>query len=211
MSGSDENATDVDARKRKRARFDAQPGSSHGKRSTFLVAGVAAIIVLTSAFFLLKGGDTNTTVERTTNAGPPADGPARRQTGATSGASGQYATAIAPQGDDVRIPAADLSTEARFFAMTAGTTRVPFFAVRDAAGRVHVALDACQVCAAAKKGYVQEGDHMMCRNCGQSFRIAMITEMSGEGGCHPISIPSTVAGDVIVVKTSDVAAGAKWF
>ena len=105
----------------------------------------------------------------------------------------------------------DVYTVARRVDRTAGGATVPFFAVRDASGRVHVALDACQACAVAKKGYVQAGDAMKCRNCGMTFPVAQITEMGDRGGCHPILLPATASGDAIVVEAADVAAGAKWF
>jgi hypothetical protein len=208
---SAENEQGAGARERKRARFEESPAASNRKRSALLAVGVAAVIVAVSAFFLLRGGDTNTSVARDPSAPPTMAAPGAPGPAAPSGASVAAAAPISPEGDVFRIPASAVTAEASFFKASEGSTTVPFFAVRDSAGRVHVALDACQVCAAAKKGYVQQGDQMTCRNCGQSFAIAQITAMGGKGGCHPISLPSTASGDSIVVKRADVAAGAKWF
>lgn len=209
MTAGNESGTSVAARERKRTRFvDESTARSNKKRSTMLVAGVAAAIVVASAFFLLKGGDSSTSVNRS---GSAASTPAAARSGAPSGASAASATALTAEGDVFRVPTASITSEATFFKATADGMTVPFFAVRDAAGRVHVALDACQACARAKKGYTQAGDHMQCRNCGMTFDIAQITAMADKGGCHPIVLPSTTSGDSIVVKTSDVAAGAKWF
>ena len=209
MNAGNESGTSVTARERKRTRFvDESTARSNKKRSTMLVAGVAAAIVIASAFFLLNGGDTNTSVNRS---GSVASAPTTARSAAPSGASAASATALSPEGDVFRIPTASITSEATFFKATANGTAVPFFAVRDASGRVHVALDACQTCARAKKGYAQAGDHMQCRNCGMTFAIAQITDMRDKGGCHPIVLPATTSGDAIVVKTADVTAGAKWF
>lgn len=210
MSAVNNGGTKISARGQKRARFEGSDPRSNKRRSTALAAGIAVAILVASAFFLLKGGDMATSVDRSSSQQRSAAGSDARP-GASSGASAASAQPIAPEGDLFRIPDSSITTEARFFQGDTGTASVPFFAVRDAAGRVHVALDACQVCAQAKKGYVQRGDHMECRNCGKTFAIAQITEMGGRGGCHPIALASTTSGDSIVIKHSDVAAGAKWF
>jgi hypothetical protein len=209
MRAEHHSGTSVTARERKRTRFDESAARSNMKRSTVLVVGVATAILLTSAFFLLNGGETSTSVDR--SGGSPASAPSPARTGAPSGASAASATAITHEGDVFRIPTASITTEATFFKADAGGATVPFFAVRDASGRVHVALDACQTCARAKKGYAQAGDHMQCRNCGLTFAIAQISAMRDRGGCHPIVLPSTTSGDAIVVRAADLAAGAKWF
>ena len=209
MSNTDKST--VGNRDRKRSRFDESRPESGGNRSALLFGVVVAAIVIAGAFFLTRGGNSGSSVDRRSAA--PSTGATRvaSDTGAPSGASSSSATPIAFDGDVFRVPAAGITTEAAFFKADANGTTVPFFAVRDTAGRVHVALDACQVCAQAKKGYVQQGDHMQCRNCGKTFAIAEITEMGDKGGCHPISLPSTTAGDSIVVKRSDVASGVRWF
>lgn len=208
MSNMSKNAVGV--RDRKRSRFDESRPKPGGNRRALLVGAVVAAIVIASAFFLTRGGNSGSAVDR---GSAPSTGATRAgsESGALSGASAAAAVPIAPDGDVFRLPASGLTTEAAFFTADANGTTVPFFAVRDTSGRVHVALDACQVCAEAKKGYIQQGDHMQCRNCGKTFRIAQITEMGGKGGCHPIALPSTTAGDSIIVKRSDVAAGVRWF
>jgi hypothetical protein len=200
----------VGTREQKRARFDENAKASNAKKSAMVVGAVVVGIVIASAFFLLEGGDTNTNVARATS---PVTSPAVPGTriDPAGGATAASARELSPEGDVLRIPASSITTEATFFRATAGGSTVPFFAVRDAAGTVHVALDACQACAMAKKGYTQAGDAMKCRNCGMTFPIAKITAMGDEGGCHPILLPTTTAGDAIVVKASDLTAGAKWF
>jgi hypothetical protein len=210
MRAGNQSGPSATARERKRTRFEEASTASNKKRSTVLVVGVAAAIVLASAFFLLNGGETSTSIDRSGNA-RSALAPSPARSGGSSGASVASATALTPEGDVFRIPMTSITNEATFFKASADGSTVPFFAVRDATGRVHVALDACQTCARARKGYAQAGDHMQCRNCGMTFAIAQITDMRDKGGCHPIVLPSTTSGDAIVVKATDVAAGAKWF
>jgi hypothetical protein len=208
---SNTNKNTVGIRDRKRSRFDASRPKSSGNRSALVVGVIAAVIVIASAYFLMRGGDSVASIDRG-SASPSTAAPRTASArGGPSGASVASATPIASDGDVFRLPANSITTEATFFTTDANGTTVPLFAVRDGSGRVHVALDACQVCARAKKGYVQAGDDMQCRNCGMTFAIAQITEMGGKGGCHPISLPSSASGEAVLVKQSDVAAGVRWF
>ena len=109
-------------------------------------------------------------------------------------------------GAQIRIPLSDLDAGvARFFEHrpAAGGAPIRFFAVRDGAA-YRAALDACEVCFHARKGYVQRGSHMVCRQCGNAYAPALIDE--APGGCHPIALRRTVAGGHLVLAAGDVEA-----
>lgn len=86
---------------------------------------------------------------------------------------------------------------------------VRFFLVRSSDGIVRAALDACDVCYRSKKGYVQQGNEMVCINCGMRFRTDKINEV--RGGCNPSPLKRTVKGDKIVITQQDVLSGLKYF
>lgn len=110
----------------------------------------------------------------------------------------------------VRIPAGNLKDgKARFFVYEDQGKKIGFFAVQDKNGMVRTAFNACDVCWPEKKGYVQDGDFMVCVNCGQRFHISRIMEV--KGGCNPGPLVRTMDGDTIVIKTTDLAAGARYF
>jgi uncharacterized membrane protein len=67
-------------------------------------------------------------------------------------------------------------------------------------GEYAVALDACQICGA--RGYRQEGDNIICRNCGAAMYAPSIGEA---GGCNPIPVSSHVMGAQIVVDLSSLS------
>jgi uncharacterized membrane protein len=117
----------------------------------------------------------------------------------------------APAQDVVRVSVNDVGNgRAKFFDYKLPNNQdVRFFVVKSSQGDYRVALDACEVCAHAKLGYHQEGDDMVCNNCSKRFPTALIGKISG--GCHPVALPATVEGDNIVVKKSEVEAGAKYF
>ena len=125
--------------------------------------------------------------------------------------SGNAESAGAPATPEIRIPIADLANgKAKFFDYTlSNKTPVRFFAVKGRDGAYRTALDACEVCYHAKKGYQQAGDDMICNNCGKSFAISRIGEI--QGGCHPIGVPRTVEGDSLVVKASELESRGRYF
>lgn len=102
--------------------------------------------------------------------------------------------------DEIVIPLADLSTDAIFFEYQAMDVTVHYFAVLADDGSPHVAVDACDVCYAAKKGYRQEGDQMICNNCGQSFDIEDIGDENQTGGCNPGYIVIDVTDTAVIIQ-----------
>lgn len=126
-----------------------------------------------------------------------------------SGATAATTTPAAP-GGDVEIALADVSDgKAHYYSYDSGGTQVKYFVLKSSDGKVRAAFDACDVCYAQKKGYQQEGDEMVCGNCGQRFPSTKINVL--EGGCNPSPVDRTVKGDTLVLKTSDLQAGVQYF
>jgi uncharacterized membrane protein len=120
--------------------------------------------------------------------------------------------AVADQaGSDFRIPLAELNGDrAQFFTYRLpGSKEVKFFAVRSKDGVVHAALDACEVCYAARKGYRQEGEDMICNNCERHFPAHKLNEVTGE--CNPVPLTRRVDGGYLVISKSDLEKGISYF
>jgi hypothetical protein len=110
----------------------------------------------------------------------------------------------------VRISRASVSdSNAHFFIYPAAGKSIFFFAMRASDGSIRVAYDACVACNHAKRGYRQEGDHVVCNNCGMGFMPAEIGMLSG--GCNPIPLKASADGAMIVIRTADLEAGAQYF
>lgn len=57
----------------------------------------------------------------------------------------------------------------------------------DAEGIVRTAFNTCQICYDSGNGYYkQEGDKLVCQNCGNSFAMDQVGETAG--GCNPYPI-----------------------
>ena len=99
--------------------------------------------------------------------------------------------------------------KAHYFQYEKDGTSVRFFVVQSNDGVIRAAFDACDVCFPAKKGYTQDGDFMICNNCGRRFHSSRINVV--EGGCNPAPLRRQVVGDKLVIKASDVIPGARYF
>ena len=92
---------------------------------------------------------------------------------------------------------------------TSNGVTVRFFILRSSDGVVRAAYDACDVCWREGKGYYQDGDFMVCRNCGQRFASVKVNEI--KGGCNPAPLDRTVVGDKLVIKIADIVQGSQYF
>ena len=116
----------------------------------------------------------------------------------------------APDSRDIRISLSDLGGTAKFFDYKLSDNKpIRFFVIKSSDGVYRAALDACDTCYHAKKGYHQEGDDMICNNCGLHFHSAQINEV--HGGCNPVGLPRTIEGNQLVIKASELESRGSYF
>jgi uncharacterized membrane protein len=120
---------------------------------------------------------------------------------ATGGVSGGP---ISPVNGKLEIPVADISDgKAHHFQVKSEDgTMVTFFVLKSADGTLRAAIDACDVCYRSGLGYYQEGDNMVCKNCGQKFASNKINVI--KGGCNPAPLDRTVVGEKLVIQMRDI-------
>lgn len=114
------------------------------------------------------------------------------------------ATRLVARDNMVRIPLSELSDSSlHFYTAEANGTVIRFLVIHKSDGGYGTALDGCQICGFA--GYRQEGQNVICRNCGAAIYIPSIGE---SGGCNPIGVKSKVEGGEVVVDLSALAEAA---
>ena len=106
-------------------------------------------------------------------------------------------TTLTPKDGDVMIPV-----------KTVSDGKAHYFKVKADDGVIRAAVDACDVCYRSGKGYVQEGDFMVCTNCGMRFAAERINEV--KGGCNPAPLKREVRGDNLVISMQEINANA-WY
>ena len=120
------------------------------------------------------------------------------------------AAVAAVAGQTVSLPAAMFDDgKARYFEHKDGGITIRYFVLKSSDGVVRAAFDACDVCWPAGKGYAQESDVMVCRNCGQRFKSTQVNEV--KGGCNPAPLDRRVENGTVVIQVSDILGGKGYF
>jgi uncharacterized membrane protein len=99
--------------------------------------------------------------------------------------------------------------KARHFQHVAGSFTIKYFILKSSDGVIRAAFDACDVCWPAGKGYYQDGDVMVCRNCGRRFASVLVNEV--KGGCNPAPLIRNVENGKVVIQVKDILEGKQYF
>jgi uncharacterized membrane protein len=111
----------------------------------------------------------------------------------------------------VSYPVKDFADgKARFYEYKADSNiKIKYFILRSSDGMIRAAFDACDVCWPEGKGYFQQGDFMVCRNCGRKFASVRVNEV--KGGCNPAPLNRQLVGDALLIKVADILEGKGYF
>jgi hypothetical protein len=113
-------------------------------------------------------------------------------------------------GGEVRLRLDELADrDAHFYVFMVGDTPVEFFVVWTHDNVVRTAFNACDVCYRAKLGYRQDGETMVCGNCGSRFPVQRIGTVAG--GCNPASFAARVEGQELVISAAVLTVGLSYF
>lgn len=121
---------------------------------------------------------------------------------------------LTPTDGVVTIDAAQVGRQAVFFNYDADGVTVQLLALRGEDGTLHTAFNTCQNCSPSPKAYYQqEGDVLICQNCGFDFSPEEVGVTAG--GCNPWPIQSLEQnGDVLTMAVEELdamkAAFARW-
>lgn len=111
---------------------------------------------------------------------------------------------LTPTNGQLEIPVGDINDgRAHHFTATADDgTEVTFFTLKSKDGVIRAAIDACDICYTAGLGYTQDGNFMVCENCGQRFAADKINVL--KGGCNPAPLRRNIEGDNLVIAMEDI-------
>lgn len=91
------------------------------------------------------------------------------------------------QASDITINKSDITEKATFIPYKVGSTKMEVVAVKAPDGTIRTAFNTCQVCYNSGRGYyVQQGDELVCQNCGNRFKTSQVEKI--KGGCNPVPI-----------------------
>ncbi len=159
-------------------------GTERKRRTPVIIAFACAILIAGGAYFYSHpGGKTLPTTASTV--------------GTASDSVVTYPASLFSDGN------------ARHFEHPANDMTIRYFILKSSDGIIRAAFDACDVCWPAGKGYYQEGDYMVCRNCGRRFKSTLINEV--KGGCNPAPLNREIIGDQLVIHLDDIVKGKQYF
>lgn len=116
----------------------------------------------------------------------------------------------AAAGADLVIPKSEVTEKVKFYPYKVGKTAMEVMAVKASDGTIRTALNTCQVCNGSPRAYYeQEGNVVVCQNCGNQFAMDMIEKE--RGGCNPIPIlkENKVEDDANITVSKDFLAQAE--
>ncbi len=160
-------------------------GTEKKSRTPLIIACVCAILAAGGAYAFYSISDTNTI--------------------ATPASSGMSANASV-----VTYPVSLFSDgQARHFDYKHNDITIRYFVLKSSDGVIRAAFDACDVCWPSGKGYYQEDDYMVCRNCGRRFKSVLVNDV--KGGCNPAPLKRGITGEKLVIEVSDIIDGRQYF
>ena len=120
--------------------------------------------------------------------------------------NGEKGTTLILADNQVKVDAATLDdNQAKFYNVQMPNGKIIyFFVVKDENGVYRSAANACEVCFKTYKGFRQEGDEIICNNCGTRYPLEKIgTE---KGGCNPgpISPNLSVKENQVIINQADL-------
>ena len=197
-------------RQAKQSRFKEQaksPAKAQTNRTPLIIGGAAAAL----AVALIVGGILLTTNRGADQASATSEVSSSNPASAAnpSNVKTRY-TAVQATDDVIRWPLTTFDDgQAHYYSFVDSGKAIDFFVLKSSDGVVRAAFDACDVCFGAHKGYSQQGDLMICNNCGQQFPSVKINEV--RGGCNPGPLERTVEGTDLVIRSADISTGAGYF
>lgn len=139
-----------------------KPSRSHKAIIMVLVTAMLAVTVVTAAVLL-------------------------KQPAAIKLTSGTASESTLNASGDLVIPVSSISEKASFYSITVDGTKLEVIAVKAPDGSIRTAFNTCQVCYSSGRGYYkQDGEFLVCQNCGNRFSMSDV-EIS-KGGCNPVPI-----------------------
>ncbi len=104
---------------------------------------------------------------------------------------------------DLVIPVSDISDKVTFYPVEADGTKMEVLAVKAPDGTIRTAFNTCQVCYDSGRGYYkQDGNELVCQNCGNRFPMSRVEVEAG--GCNPWPIfdqNKTVTDESITISS----------
>ncbi|MDO5519016.1 MAG: DUF2318 domain-containing protein [bacterium] len=103
---------------------------------------------------------------------------------------------------DIKIMKGEVTEKASFYPYEIDGVNLEVMAVKAEDGTVRTAFNTCQICYSSGRGYYkQQGEYIVCQNCGNSYTSEEVEVITG--GCNPVPITKedkTESDDTITIN-----------
>lgn len=149
----------------------------------FIVSGIVIVCVAVAGYLFLgkdNSSKTNSLASNETNKSS-----SKTNNSDKSGSESKTESPSIVPG--IEINKADITSKAKFYPYESKGIKMEVLAVKASDGTIRTAFNTCQQCYSSGKGYyVQEGEELVCQNCGNRFTLSMVGK--SKGGCNPVPI-----------------------
>jgi uncharacterized membrane protein len=130
---------------------------------------------------------------------------------ALHGGSSDFTRVGPDKNGQIQLEVGDLQpNQVRFYRfLNAGNQEVKFFVGRDGKGRLQVAFDASQSDYKRKRGFRHQGEWLVNNKCDTAIRLAEVSD--NRGGCAPVPLAYTLAGEKLTLTEPDILDGWRFF
>lgn len=184
---------DSDWEQRRREKIDSA-GAGRRRRSIYLICGTVAV-----ALALIVAGELIHAPRSSSN-------PAAKPLG---GKVSDYNETM------VSIPLSSVNGTAKFYKWSGAGKTIRFFAVTGSDGQVRTAFDNAYCCYHKDLGERQDGAFIVCNMCQARYPIDDLNRLNLNATtvsqCCPADLPHTVVGKDVLMRKSDIEAGAYLF
>ncbi|MPM84704.1 hypothetical protein SDC9_131777 [bioreactor metagenome] len=179
---------------------------------------MSSVVPLTLVLAILLAGCSNDGNSNTGNAGNTGANSAAATTDAGSNSEQDNSTDAGgaqeiKSGESLVIPVGDITETAAFYPIKVDGTTMEVLAVKAPDGTIRTAFNTCEVCYDSGRGYYkQEGNVLICQNCGNRFKTSQVEVQSS--GCNPWPIftkDKTVTDESITISYDFLSASTKAF
>ncbi len=179
------------------AKKEAVLGTGKKNRTPVIAVAAGLLVIAAVSFFYLNHGPQTASVSQA------------QVTPAPQASQASQAAAVTPA-TQVTLPVSLFDDgKARHYEYQDANAYVRYFVIKSSDGVIRAAFDACDVCWRAGKGYFQEGDFMVCRNCGRRFESVKVNEV--QGGCNPAPLNRSIRNNQVVIDIQDIVGGKNYF
>ena len=122
---------------------------------------------------------------------------------AAKGGSASGSADVTLMDGNLQVAVDSLGDQVAFIDYDSNGTAMQVMLYKGEDGTIHGALNTCQVCAGSPYAYFeQEGNEVVCQNCGNHFAVEAIGDV--HGGCNPVPLELSEDGDQVLIETASL-------